>query len=73
MDKKLKWEIGSLILLLIAFPIISIGATHGGGPLWWIGLAAVVIGALLPVWTRFMDHSTDQPRDMGMEYDDRTS
>lgn len=73
MNKKLGLETLSLILLLIAFPIISVGATHGITWLWWIGLVAIVVAGLLPIWTRFMDHSTDKPRDIGMELDERAS
>jgi hypothetical protein len=28
---------------------------------------------VLPVWTRYMDHSGDTIRDVGVEFDDRTS
>jgi hypothetical protein len=72
MDKKLMSELLALILLLIAFPIISFGATQGNSPLWWTGFAAVVVGGVLPVLTRYMDHSGDEVRDMGVEFDDRT-
>jgi hypothetical protein len=72
-DRKLMSESLSLVLLLVAFPVISIGTTRGNSPLWWIGFLGLVLGGVLPVWTRFMDHSTDKPRDMGMEFDDRTS
>jgi hypothetical protein len=72
-DNKLKLETLALVLLLLAFPVISAGTTNGSGWLWWIGLLAFVLGGLLPVWTRFMDHSADQPRDVGMQFDDRTS
>ncbi|MBO0766526.1 MAG: hypothetical protein J2P19_01280 [Pseudonocardia sp.] len=73
MDRKLKSESLALVLLLVAFPVISIGTTHGGSVVWWIGLLCFVVGGVLPVWTRYMDHSADKPRDMGMEFDDRTS
>lgn len=73
MDRKLASELLALVLLLVAFPVISIGATHGGSLVWWVGLLCVVVGGVLPVWTRYMGHSTDKPRDMGMEFDDRTS
>ncbi|MBO9623852.1 MAG: hypothetical protein J7500_14180 [Sphingomonas sp.] len=73
MDKKLMAECLSLLLLCAAFPIISIGTTGGGATLWWVGLGAIVAGGLLPVWTRYMDHSNDKVRDVGMEFDDRTS
>jgi hypothetical protein len=73
MDKKLKVECLSLLLLCAAFPITSFGTTDGNKLVWWIGLASLVAGGLLPVMTRYMDHSTDTIRDVGMEYDDRTS
>lgn len=73
MDKKLKSECLSLLLLLAAFPIISAGATGGTAFVWWIGVASLLAGGLLPIWTRYMDHSGDTVRDVGMEFDDRTS
>jgi hypothetical protein len=73
MDKKLKAEILSLVLLLAAFPITSWGTTAGIYLVWWIGFLSLVAGGALPVWTRFMDHSGDKIRDVGMEFDDRTS
>ena len=73
MDKKLVWETVAFVLLIVAFPVISSGASNDSVAIWVIGLVAVVLGGLLPVWTRFMDHSTDKPTDMGMEYDERTS
>jgi len=72
-DKKLKSECLALVLLFAAFPIISFGATGGNNVVWWIGLVSLVVGGLLPVWTRYMDHSGDTIRDVGMEFDDRTS
>lgn len=73
MDKKLQAETLSLLLLFAAFPLISIGAMEKIGWLWGGGLVALVAGGLLPVITRFMDHSGDRIRDTGMEYDDRVS
>ena len=73
MDKKLVWETVAFVLLIVAFPVISSGASNDSAAIWVIGLVAIVLGGLLPVWTRFMDHSTDKPTDMGMEYDERTS
>ena len=73
MDKKLKAESLSLVLLFAAFPITSFGTTCGNRLVWWIGLLCLVAGGLLPVLTRYMDHSTDTIRDTGVEYDDRTS
>lgn len=73
MDNKLKIETTAFVLLIVAFPVVSVGAAHGQEVVWWIGLIALVIGGLLPIWTRFMDHSNDKPRDVGMEFDDRVS
>jgi hypothetical protein len=73
MDQKLKAECLSMLLLLAAFPITSFGTTGGNSLVWWVGLLSLVAGGVLPVMTRFMDHSTDTIRDTGMEYDDRPS
>lgn len=73
MDKKLKSESVALLLLFAAFPIISFGTTWNSGPVWWVGLLCLIAGGLLPVWTRYMDHSGDSVRDIGVEYDDRVS
>jgi hypothetical protein len=73
MDKKLKAESLALLLLFAAFPITSWGTTGSHRWVWWIGLVSLVVGGLLPVITRYMDHSADTIRDVGMEYDDRTS
>lgn len=73
MDKKLKAETLALLLLLAAFPIVSVGTTGGSTLVWWIGLLSLVVGGVLPVWTRYMDHTADTIRDVGIEFDDRTS
>ena len=73
MDKKLKAETLALLLLFAAFPITSWGTTAGNYLVWWIGFISLVAGGLLPIITRYMDHSTDTIRDVGIEYDDRTS
>jgi hypothetical protein len=73
MNKKLKAEILSLLLLFAAFPITSWGAMGSNPLIWWVGLISLVAGGLLPILTRYMDHSSDTIRDIGMEYDDRTS
>jgi hypothetical protein len=72
-DRKLKAETIALVVLLVAFPVISLGTTEDIPAVWWLGLLAAALGGLLPVWTRYMDHSADRPTDMGMEFDDRTS
>ena len=73
MDKKLKAETLAFVLLLAAFPITSWGTTAGSNLVWWLGLLSLVAGGLVPVMTRYMDHSTDKIRDVGPEYDDRPS
>jgi len=73
MDKKLKAETLAFVLLLAAFPITSWGTMAGNYLLWSIGFLSLVAGGLLPIMTRYMDHSADTIRDVGMEYDDRTS
>jgi 4-hydroxybenzoate polyprenyltransferase len=70
---KLTAEIIALLLLFAAFPLTSFGATGGYTLVWCLGLACLVIGGLLPIITRFMDHSGDKIRDAGMEFDERTS
>jgi hypothetical protein len=72
-DRKLQAETLSFVLLLVAFPITSWGAVAGNYVIWWIGFLCLIAGGLLPIVTRFMDHSGDKVRDVGMEFDDRTS
>lgn len=38
----------SLILLIVAFPLISIGTSQGPSWLWWTGLLALTCGGLIP-------------------------
>ena len=73
MDKKLTSEIFALLLLFAAFPLTSVGTTGGHTAVWWLGLISLVLGGLLPVLTRYMDHSSDKVRDAGIEFDDRAS
>ena len=70
---KLVTEAVALLLLFAAFPLVSVGATGGSAVLWWLGLLCLIAGGLLPVVTRFMDHTKDKPTDVGMEFDERTS
>jgi hypothetical protein len=72
-DKKLITDCVALLMLFAAFPIISLGTTHGSTLVWWIGLLSLVVGGVLPVCTRYMDHSADKIRDTGMEFDERPS
>lgn len=73
MDKKLVSETLALVLLFAAFPIISIGTTGGSNFVWWTGLSSLIVGGVIPVLTRYMDHSGDTIRDVGIEFDDRAS
>jgi hypothetical protein len=70
---KLVTEGIALLLLFAAFPLTSLGATGGSTLVWVLGLLCLIAGGLLPIVTRFMDHSADKPTDMGMEFDERTS
>lgn len=44
----------AFVLFLASLPLISFGATEGQEPLWWTGLALIVIAGLLPPVTRFV-------------------
>jgi len=72
---KLVVESWALVLLLAAFPLTSIGSSGGAAPVWWLGFASLIVGSLLPVLTRFADRKNvpDEPGDIGMEFDERTS
>jgi hypothetical protein len=73
MNKKLAIETISFALLIVVFPVTSAGTDNDNKAVWVLGLVALIVGGVLPVWTRFMDHSTDKPTDMGMEHDERIS
>ncbi|TFL11454.1 hypothetical protein CSC67_15865 [Pusillimonas caeni] len=44
----------SLILLVCATPLISLGTTTGPSQLWWLGLAALFFGGLIPPVQRLL-------------------
>lgn len=44
----------ALILLLIAYPLVSIGTVQEIPAVWWIGLLALVLGGIIPPVTRYM-------------------
>ncbi len=73
MDRKLKLETLAFVLLIAAFPVISLGTDRDDTAVWVVGLGAMVVAGLLPIATRFMDHTDDEVRDMGVEFDERTS
>ncbi|WP_233864347.1 EmrB/QacA subfamily drug resistance transporter [Paraburkholderia adhaesiva] len=70
---KLVSETLALILMFAAFPLTSKGATDDNTLLLSIGFLCVIAGGVLPIITRFMDHSNDKVRDAGVEFDDRAS
>ena len=44
----------SLVLLIMAFPLISIGMSTGPRLLWWLGLLALGCGGLIPPLQRLL-------------------
>lgn len=44
----------SFILLIAAYPLISIGMTSGPSLLWWIGLLSLGCGGLIPPLQRLL-------------------
>jgi hypothetical protein len=49
----------ALILLLIAFPLVSIGTVQNMEAVWWLGLLALVAGGVIPPVTRFTHEVTE--------------
>lgn len=48
----------SLLLLLVALPLISIGATRGIPLLWRVGLVAFIVGGLIPPVQRLLSRTS---------------
>lgn len=44
----------SLLLMLAAFPLISVGTTSHRSVVWWLGLAAFAVGAIIPPAMRYI-------------------
>ena len=44
----------SFLLLLGSYPLISLGTTRGPDLLWWLGLAALLLGAMIPPAQRLL-------------------
>lgn len=60
----------SLVLMLIAFPLISMGTTGDRAALWIGGLIALTVGALIPPAMRYLPEEPEQespqrPTDLG--------
>lgn len=55
----------SFVLLLAAFPLISIGTTSGSPLFWGLGLGALGIGGLIPPVQRLLTrvHTPDDEQD----------
>ncbi len=51
----------SLLLLLAAFPLVSLGTTGGNPLLWRLGLGCLLIGALIPPLGRLFAARRPEP------------
>lgn len=60
----------ALVLMLLAFPLTSVGTDRDVTWLWWAGVVVLVLGALIPPGLRFVD--ADGNAD-GNGDDDRTA
>lgn len=60
----------SLLLMLAAFPLISIGTTGDRPALWWLGLASITAGALIPPVMRYLPEKNNEPRKPAAELGD---
>ncbi|MCB1347981.1 MAG: hypothetical protein KDK11_04815 [Maritimibacter sp.] len=65
----------SLVFLLAAFPLISLGTTSGPPVLWWLGLMALCIGGVLPPLRRVFPpkEPLPEPTKVGLAEDERVS
>lgn len=65
----------SMVLLLVAFPLISIGTTRGPDVVWWLGLGALAFGGLIPPARRFLAAGEPEPPPTraGLADDERVS
>lgn len=62
----------SLLLMLAAFPLISVGTTRGQPVLWWLGLACLIMGALIPPVMRYLPEAEkeEEPHKMATDLGD---
>lgn len=49
----------SLIILMVPLPLISIGASAGIALLWWLGLALLAAGGVIPAALRYVSVGKD--------------
>lgn len=65
----------SMLLLLAAFPLVSIGTMRDNEALWWTGLAALFVGGLIPPLRRLLLKGREAIRATraGLEDDERVS
>jgi hypothetical protein len=47
-------ELTAFLLLLVALPLVSAGATLGIGLLWVTGIVVLALGGIIPVMLRFV-------------------
>ena len=52
----------SLVLMLAAFPLISVGTTGDRPLLWWAGLLSLLAGAAIPPILRFVPVKEPPPK-----------
>lgn len=60
----------ALALMLLALPLISLGAWNEIAALWWLGLGVLVLGGLIPPVTRYVGGDDDEDDDGADEEDD---
>lgn len=58
LNKRLICLTVSFVLLVLAVPLVSIGTTGDNPLLAWLGLAALVLGGLIPPAQRLLDRKS---------------
>lgn len=51
---ELSWSIVSLVLFLVALPLLSFGTDAGQPVVWWIGLVLLTVAGLIPPALRYI-------------------
>lgn len=71
MDLETKLLTLALVLMLVAFPVTSIGTMEDLPVVWWIGIALIVAGALIgPVMRYALPEDGDENGDNGGNNDE---